>query len=69
MSAVIPGVTVLSEKRYNELRKETLVKTKIIIDHLDKLMRETMSDDKRLATSAFMKLGNIVASIQKINND
>lgn len=65
MSAIIPGVTVLSDKRYKELLVETLIKTKIIIDELDRLMREAMGADKKAANKAFMRLGNIVASIKK----
>lgn len=66
MVAVIPGVTVLSDKKYKRLLDETLIKSKIIIDYLDDLMRLAMGNDKEKANIAFMKLGNIVNSIQVI---
>lgn len=66
MVAVIPGITALSDKRYKQLLDETLIKSKIIIDYLDELMRLAMGDDKDKANIAFMKLGNIVNSIQVI---
>ena len=69
MAPVIPGIAVLSDKRYKELLDEVLIKTHIVIRQLDKLMQEAMGDDKKLANQAFMKLGNIVGSIQKVANE
>jgi len=57
-------MNALTEKRRKRLLDETLIKSKIIIDHIDKLMREAMGDDKEASELAFKHLYNIVNSLK-----